>query len=416
MFGDNEGVELLLKEGASVNIQERFPDDILGPDYNYGFFSAEQQVNCCGIISPLHLAVHRKRYAIVEKLLQYGANPHLEDNAGRSALDYSIAWNDLDLVTIFMKNGAEVNAINALGLSPLHVALNCKADFIIPLLVEHGADIEKRSPRNGYTPLFRACLSAIYVDKSLKLVSLFVLANADLEIPCARENVVTDTADTAVFEGMCIKFFKSFLSIRHHIITRAGITRLIRELHMLRMFAMAGAVVHKDTVRGRSVSALYQNWARMENAVQDWESSALPDSERQFIVDCIQLIKQRLVQPASLMELCRLRIRCTLRPDFHRKLAMLHLPRMTRCFLEMKNEFPLESFWQEKSFFLTTWNPLMTCFLSMTSICLTNINKEIKKSFLNFSSIVGKLSFCILYIYTFIHIYIHIYIFIYMFS
>ena len=343
MFGDNEAVERFLKEGTNVNILERFPDDILGPNYKYGFFSADEWVNCCGTLSPLHLAVHRKRYAIVEKLLQYGANPHLEDNAGRSALDYSIAWNDLDLVTIFMKNGAEVNAINALGLSPLHVALSCKADLIIPLLVENGADIDKRSPRNGYTPLFRAFLIAMYKDTFLTIIYFLVLANADLEIPCVRGTGMTETAGSAFFEEIRVHCFKTFNSQQEPYISSPELRMFICELYMLRTFAMAGAVVHKDMGESRSVTALYQDWERMEDTVQNWY---LRDDKRRFIIDCIQLIKQRHVQPASLTELCRLRIRCTLRPDFQRKLAMLHLPKSTKSFLEMKSEFTFETQYQ----------------------------------------------------------------------
>jgi ankyrin repeat protein len=95
----------------------------------------------------LEAAAYFLREALVENLLVQGADPNQVDTAGESALH---------------------SAIKAYGQGP-GTSLS-----IVKLLIEHGADIERRCFPD-FTALHRACVSG-----ALDVVSLLVVQGADI--------------------------------------------------------------------------------------------------------------------------------------------------------------------------------------------------------------------------------------------
>ncbi len=124
--GDLERVKALLAAGASV--AER---DSLGG-------------------TPLHDAAWAGDLAIVQYLLDKGADPnarHLE--SGSTPLDYAVITNHRDVVEMFLLRGSRV------GPAALHLAANRGYGEVVRLLIAKGADVNARDS-SGSTPLDEA--------------------------------------------------------------------------------------------------------------------------------------------------------------------------------------------------------------------------------------------------------------------
>jgi ankyrin repeat protein len=88
-------------------------------------------------------------------LLQHGADPNLPTFAGTTPLMAAAGVNwvvaqtytespeaSLDAVKLCLEQGADVNAVNSMGLSALLGAVNRGANHIVRYLAEQGADLE----------------------------------------------------------------------------------------------------------------------------------------------------------------------------------------------------------------------------------------------------------------------------------
>ena len=176
-------VNLLVDCGADVNCQSEYKN------------------------TPLHIAARFGRKEIVSELISCGANVNKKDGALRTPLHYAVEQGKtpifldtldyihrtpsckvgdyLEITKILMKNGADINAKDFWGQTPLHCAasmgpfdgyisygvfsngtdnsipLNCIVDEnmdITRLLIENGADIHSKDNK-GLTPIINAVKS-----------------------------------------------------------------------------------------------------------------------------------------------------------------------------------------------------------------------------------------------------------------
>ncbi len=86
----------------------------------------------------INAAVYGK-YEVAKYLLAHNANIHAADGLGFTALHGAVKGKDAQMVQLLLESGADANAKNALGNTPLFVASWQRPD-IIKLLLEHGAD------------------------------------------------------------------------------------------------------------------------------------------------------------------------------------------------------------------------------------------------------------------------------------
>jgi ankyrin repeat protein len=97
----------------------------------------------------LHWAAAEGRVDAVELLLKF-IDPNVADNLGNTPLHFATFSGRLDVVKILLRHGANINAKNVLGLTPLHVAAaDCE---LVETLLHHGADPYSRDDF-GNTPL-----------------------------------------------------------------------------------------------------------------------------------------------------------------------------------------------------------------------------------------------------------------------
>lgn len=95
----------------------------------------------------LHYAVLGGNPVIVNLLLKQGANVNMADDyAYPTPLDMAILRDDFDMVSLLVRNSADVNFFSRTFGSPLHVASAAKLTQqfkITRYLLEHGADVNK---------------------------------------------------------------------------------------------------------------------------------------------------------------------------------------------------------------------------------------------------------------------------------
>ena len=106
--------------------------------------------------TPLILAILGGQPAVVDLLIEKGADIRARNSGGFTALHAAAYVGDVDAAGKLLGNGANVDdQENKAGVTPLSVAAEEGHVEMARVLVEHGANIEA-GERNGYTPLSRA--------------------------------------------------------------------------------------------------------------------------------------------------------------------------------------------------------------------------------------------------------------------
>lgn len=107
-------------------------------------------------LTPLHLAVKRRRVNMVEILITYNADMTAVTVAGYSLLHQAVEANSLDLVTYFLAKGFDINVSSVSGNTPLGLAAQGVHHDIVQTLIDHGAMLDTVDHKCRETPLHKA--------------------------------------------------------------------------------------------------------------------------------------------------------------------------------------------------------------------------------------------------------------------
>uniref|UniRef100_A0A3B4Y1S1 Poly [ADP-ribose] polymerase n=1 Tax=Seriola lalandi dorsalis TaxID=1841481 RepID=A0A3B4Y1S1_SERLL len=115
-----------------------------------------QNVNCRDVegrqSTPLHFAAGYNRLAVVQFLLQHGADVHAKDKGGLVPLHNACSYGHYEVAELLVLHGAVVNVADLWKFTPLHEAAAKGKYDICKLLLQHGANPTRKN-RDGNTPL-----------------------------------------------------------------------------------------------------------------------------------------------------------------------------------------------------------------------------------------------------------------------
>ena len=143
-------------------------------DEGKGFHAADKLS-----IMRLFSAVKEADLELVESVLSSSENIiNFRDPSGRTALHYAaINLGDMELVTLLIENGADVNARSSSGEFPIHLAITARHYDVIQALLDSSVIDLALIDQYGYSPMHHAVLSG-----DLDIVCLLVHHGAPLNI------------------------------------------------------------------------------------------------------------------------------------------------------------------------------------------------------------------------------------------
>ena len=190
-------VQLLLAHGADVNAQEIHGRTSLEEAFAFKdpeiiktliLYGADVHSLMKDGVTSLHAAVDLELLEVVQMLIarKVDVNAKMYGN-GMTPLRLAVCIKTaIGIVKELLTHGAEVNAVDTTGNTPLHLAVLYGSDDLLSLLLEYGAHINAQN-KEGNTPLHIACL---YGSKD---VILFLLEkNVDLAIKNNAQKTVSD--------------------------------------------------------------------------------------------------------------------------------------------------------------------------------------------------------------------------------
>ncbi|RHZ43359.1 ankyrin repeat domain-containing protein [Aspergillus thermomutatus] len=115
--------------------------------------------------TPLHIAVKKGHYGIVQELLSTGCNPSPTDKYSRTPLHYAcLTKQDITMVRLLLAHGADASAKDKEDRTPIHICCTHGQAALLKALIDSGADInaaengEVDSGARGQTPFHNAVL------------------------------------------------------------------------------------------------------------------------------------------------------------------------------------------------------------------------------------------------------------------
>ena len=130
--GNIPAVKFLLDIGEDIHKKEYLSSacefnhlDMMDFLYTLGIDVNKRQTSTCFCFTPLLVACLSRSvdYAVVEKLLSWGADVKLTSITGDTALHYAAQQLDVIKVKLLLQYGAPVNIIDSIGMTPLSAAL-----------------------------------------------------------------------------------------------------------------------------------------------------------------------------------------------------------------------------------------------------------------------------------------------------
>ena len=133
--------------------------------------------------NPLHAAAYSGNLEVVRILIDYDpAYVNVRSESRSTPLHWALRGHDfkdgsvISVLRLLLEQGADINAQNQDGRTPLHMASFDRALEVVRLLLEHGADVEVKN-KYGRTPLHLASF-----DGALEVIRLLLEHGADVEV------------------------------------------------------------------------------------------------------------------------------------------------------------------------------------------------------------------------------------------
>eukprot|EP00698_Gefionella_okellyi_P026280 TRINITY_DN9949_c0_g1_i1.p1 TRINITY_DN9949_c0_g1~~TRINITY_DN9949_c0_g1_i1.p1 ORF type:complete len:588 (-),score=125.34 TRINITY_DN9949_c0_g1_i1:6-1736(-) len=186
----NDFITLLLEKGAKCGVRDINGVSPFSVAVALGNMTLCNQLIASGAniadddAFPLMFAVLTRKRDLVQLILSLKANPNATANDQTTALHLAAA-DDVEIVKLLLEAGANVNAPDGSGLTPLWIAAQFGRTDICDALVKGGADVNVVALTRGHaTPLLAALVGA-YADTARVLLAAGANVHAKVD-PAAK--------------------------------------------------------------------------------------------------------------------------------------------------------------------------------------------------------------------------------------
>jgi cytohesin len=151
--GHKEIVEMLIANGADVNAKR---DDGQTPIDLASIEISELLRKHGGKNGTILTAARAGDYEVAKEFFAAGADVNAKDGEGRTPLNQAAFGGHKEIVELFIAKGADVNARDGGGGTPLGNATLFDHKKIVELLIANGANVNAKYNKHGWTPLHAA--------------------------------------------------------------------------------------------------------------------------------------------------------------------------------------------------------------------------------------------------------------------
>ncbi|RMZ42525.1 hypothetical protein AFCA_009949 [Aspergillus flavus] len=213
-LGHSQMVDLLLRHGADANAADKDGETpvyvaALGGHNTIlqNLIRHQGQVNCKDSLeawTPLHAAcAEAKEATTVQLLLDNGAEVDAADSHGATPLFYAAENGSPAIIELLIQYGAQVNATKEDGLTPIHAALGGVQPLAVEALLKHGGcnlTSDDCVSLRGNSPLMVAIMKEEYHPVVQPLVRAGVWVNSRNTAGLAPIHLATLVGDVGILE------------------------------------------------------------------------------------------------------------------------------------------------------------------------------------------------------------------------
>jgi serine/threonine-protein phosphatase 6 regulatory ankyrin repeat subunit B len=166
---DNNALHLALMNGY-----ERFAKELIETSDNDGLIDPANGKNN----RPIHVAANKGFTEIILMLIEKGVSVNTIGVDHYTALHFAVLKEHVDTVNLLIAHKANINAVDAKGLAPMHLASKHHGNMeIIRALIEAGADVNLKSTEDNCTALTYAAKEG-YIEATKKLINVSKIKKA----------------------------------------------------------------------------------------------------------------------------------------------------------------------------------------------------------------------------------------------
>ena len=127
---------------------------------------------------PIQLAIIKNNIEMVELLVRLGADVNAKNENSKTSLMLAAFYGNLNIVMFLRQHQASYDIKDRSGMMAIHYAVDGGDPTTLEWMIADGADVNSKDDVNGWTPLLRAAS----VNSTADIARILVRYNAKIDV------------------------------------------------------------------------------------------------------------------------------------------------------------------------------------------------------------------------------------------